>query len=77
MPGWAARCRAEGRREYRFDLPQRRLVSVGHEVPVDVERERSAVVVKPFLDALNVRPAAQHHAAEPLHVKHLFDTFRP
>jgi hypothetical protein len=26
--------------------------------PVDVERERSAVVAKPFLDALDVHPAA-------------------
>jgi NAD(P)-dependent dehydrogenase (short-subunit alcohol dehydrogenase family) len=60
----AVRCRAEGRREYRLDLPQRRLVIVGHEVPVDVERERSAVVAKPFLDALDVRPAAQQQRGE-------------
>ena len=26
---WAVRCRAEGRREYRLDLPHRRLVIVG------------------------------------------------
>jgi len=63
-PSLAVRCRAEGRREYRLDLPQRRLVIVGHEVPVDVERERSAVVTKPFLDALDVHPAAQQQRGE-------------
>jgi len=30
---WAVRCRAEGRREDRLDLPQRRLVIVWHEIP--------------------------------------------
>jgi NAD(P)-dependent dehydrogenase (short-subunit alcohol dehydrogenase family) len=60
----AVRCRAEGRREYRLDLPQRRLVIVGHEMPVDVERERGAVVAKPFLDALDVHPAAQQQRGE-------------
>jgi hypothetical protein len=39
-------------------------VIVGHEVPVDVERERSAVVAEPFLDALDVHSAAQQQRGE-------------
>ncbi len=55
----AVRCRTKGRREDRLDVPQRRLVIVRHEMPVDVGRERGAVVAKPCLDALDVHPVAQ------------------
>jgi hypothetical protein len=33
-------------------------------MPVDVERERSAVVAKPFLGAIDVCPAAQQQRGE-------------
>jgi NAD(P)-dependent dehydrogenase (short-subunit alcohol dehydrogenase family) len=42
----AFRRRAEGRREDRLDLPQRRLVIVGHEMPVDVDGERCTVMAE-------------------------------
>ena len=55
----AVRCLADGRREDRLDLPQRRLVIVGHEMPVDVQGERSAVVAgrPPAMTAEQIRHA--------------------
>jgi hypothetical protein len=37
---------------------------VGHEMPVDVEGERGALVAEPFLDALDVHFASQQQRSE-------------